>query len=309
MNFLIYAHKKDTKMTSEINPKITAFLNDLWITDGLAENSLAAYRRDLENAEKILQKPIETADKKDIEEVFAQLSDAGKSTASRARARAALNRFFRFLNKQKIRQDNPVEHIARAKIRRKLPTLMTESEVLTLLNAPDLSEPLGFRDRTVLEILYSSGLRISEACNLTVAQVRKSEDCLHILGKGGKERIVPMNEFASNFLYAYLEKSRPALLGKKKSDFVFINRRGGQMSRQEFFERIKKYALHAGLNPEKISPHTLRHAFASHLLAGGADLRSVQMLLGHADIATTQIYTHIADARLKDFFQKNHPRA
>lgn len=288
---------------------IAALLDYLWLQEGLADSSLHSYRSDLQLAQAYLSVPLREASREELAQWLAVMQESGKSAATRARMRAALMRFYRFALAQNWREDNPVTELGRAKIRRQLPPLLTEAHVEALLAAPDANEALGLRDRAMLEILYACGLRVSELVGLQLRQVAMDAGYLHIIGKGSKERLVPMGEMALAALQEYLRRARPSLLNGRKSEAVFVTARGTALTRHAFWHRIKLHAANAGLDAENLSPHTLRHAFASHLLAHGADLRSIQLLLGHSSLSTTQIYTHIADARLKQIFQQHHPRA
>lgn len=288
---------------------IAALLDYLWLQEGLADSSLHSYRSDLQLAQAYLSVPLREASRDELAQWLAAMQESGKSAATRARMRAALMRFYRFALAQNWREDNPVTELGRAKIRRQLPPLLTEAHVEALLAAPDANEALGLRDRAMLEILYACGLRVSELVGLQLRQVAMDAGYLHIIGKGSKERLVPMGEMALAALQEYLRRARPSLLNGRKSEAVFVTARGTALTRHAFWHRIKLHAANAGLDAENLSPHTLRHAFASHLLAHGADLRSIQLLLGHSSLSTTQIYTHIADARLKQIFQQHHPRA
>lgn len=288
---------------------IAALLDFLWTEEGLADASLHSYRSDLQLAQAHLPIPLRDATHEDLSAWLATMQNSGKSAATRARMRAALMRFYRFAISRGWREDNPVSALGQAKIRRQLPTLLTEAHVEALLAAPDIHEALGLRDRAMLELLYACGLRVSELVGLKLNQVSFDAGYVQIIGKGSKERLVPTGEIALSWLQDYLRSARPQLLNGRKSDFVFITARASALTRHAFWHRIKLHAQNAGLATENLSPHTLRHAFASHLLAHGADLRSVQLLLGHSNLSTTQIYTHIADARLKQIFQHHHPRA
>lgn len=288
---------------------IAALLDYLWLQEGLADSSLHSYRSDLQLAQAYLSVSLREASREELAQWLAAMQESGKSAATRARMRAALMRFYRFALAQNWREDNPVTELGRAKIRRQLPPLLTEAHVEALLAAPDANEVLGLRDRAMLEILYACGLRVSELVGLQLRQVAMDAGYLHIIGKGSKERLVPMGEMALAALQEYLRRARPSLLNGRKSEAVFVTARGTALTRHAFWHRIKLHAANAGLDAENLSPHTLRHAFASHLLAHGADLRSIQLLLGHSSLSTTQIYTHIADARLKQIFQQHHPRA
>lgn len=288
---------------------IDAFIARLWLEDGVSEATRSAYATDLAVAEKILDgKPLHTVDTQDLQQLFAHMLEAGKKPATLARMRTTLKRYFQFLQARGVCEDNPVRHLEPARRRHKtLPRSLSEADVEALLAAPDEADPIGIRDRAMLEVLYASGLRVSELVGLPMDAVLLREGVLRIWGKGSKERMVPMGEEAQWALERYLRDVRPALLHGRRSDAVFVTTRGDGLTRQAFWYRIKHYARLAGIQSD-ISPHTLRHAFATHLLNHGADLRTVQMLLGHADLSTTQIYTHVAQARLAALHAAHHPR-
>lgn len=288
---------------------IAFFMDHLWVQGGLAEATLAAYRSDLEGAQKYCSVSLREASTGELAEMLSARQQAGCSRTTLLRQRSSLKRFYRFARGCGWRKDDPMETIGQAKMVRKLPFSISEKEVDALLDEPKVEEPLGCRDRAMLELLYASGLRVSELVGLPISGLSLESGVLQILGKGGKERLIPIGEEAINWLERYFRESRPKLLDGKVSESVFVSKRAQAMTRQTFWHRIKQYARQAGLSAQAISPHTLRHAFASHLLAHGADLRSVQLLLGHSDLSTTQIYTHIADYRLKQLFATHHPRA
>ncbi|WP_180173763.1 site-specific tyrosine recombinase XerD [Acinetobacter sp. YH01024] len=243
----------------------------------------------------------------DISDVLLSLTKQGKSPRSIARSLSALRSFFKFLREQKIRSDNPVAIHKTPKLGRALPKDLSEADVEALINAPDLSTALGLRDRAMLEVLYACGLRVSELLNLRLELINLKQGYLRITGKGNKERLVPLGQMAVEWIEKYLAEARPVLY-KSATDALFLTQLGGMMSRQNFWYAIKRYALIAGIQAE-LSPHTLRHAFATHLLNHGADLRVVQMLLGHSDLSTTQIYTHVAQIRMQKLHADYHPRA
>lgn len=288
---------------------IDAFIARLWLEDGVSEATRSAYATDLAVAAKLLAgKNLHEASPEDLQQIFAQMLETGKKPATLARMRTTLKRYFRFLQARGVCEDNPVLHLDKARHQRKpLPRSLSEADVEALLAAPDISDPLGVRDRAMLEVLYASGLRVSELVGLPMDGVLLREGVLRIWGKGSKERLVPMGEEAQAALEAYLRDVRAGLLHGRRCDAVFVTTRGEGLTRQAFWYRIKHYALLAGISTD-ISPHTLRHAFATHLLNHGADLRAVQMLLGHADLSTTQIYTHVAQARLAALHAAHHPR-
>jgi integrase/recombinase XerD len=288
---------------------IEQFTDSLLIEDGLAKNSLLAYRRDLVALEAwlaVFQTPIDHASATQIQDYVAARHLDSKATSSNRRL-TVLRRFYRYLIRERLREDDPTLSVRAAKQAMRFPKSLSESQVEALINAPDTSTALGLRDRAMLELLYASGLRVSELVSLKIIEVSLSEGVLRVFGKGSKERLVPMGEQAVDWINGYLNASRPALLRAQLSDALFVTQRGGPMTRQMFWVLIKKHALQANIQTP-LSPHTLRHAFATHLLNHGADLRVVQMLLGHADISTTQIYTHIARERLRSLQQAHHPR-
>jgi len=288
------------------------FCDALWLEDGLSRNTLDSYRRDLNKFADWLQEQrgitlLETSHA-DIQGFLAHLFTQQKAKAtSTSRAISSLKRLFRYLLRQDKINTDPTLQIATPKLPRSLPKSLTEEDVELLLEAPDVQTPLGMRDRTMLEVLYASGLRVSELVNLTLAQVSLDMGVARVMGKGSKERLVPLGEEALDWIKRYLAEARPELLLGKVSAALFVTQRGSAMTRQMFWFLIKKHALHGGIH-KPLSPHTLRHAFATHLLNHGADLRVVQMLLGHSDISTTQIYTHVARERLKALHAKHHPR-
>lgn len=289
---------------------IDAFINALWLEEGLSPPTQSAYRSDLKQVARgikhqgVMLCALEPAH---ITEFFAERLAAGQSARTIARQRTALKRFFSWLQQHNVRSDNPTSRISAPRLPRHLPHTLSENEVINLLAAPNLSEPLGLRDRAMLELLYASGLRVSELIGLPLGQINLVHGVVRVAGKGNKDRLVPVGDEALDWLTRYLNTARPALLAGRTSNTLFITERGEGMTRQAFWYRIKQHALHAGLS-HLPSPHTLRHAFATHLLNHGADLRVLQMLLGHADLSTTQIYTHVATARLKALHTEHHPR-
>ena len=288
------------------------FCDHLWLEDGLSRNTLESYRRDLSKFAAWLEKARDAAilqtTHADIQGFLAHLVSTNKAKAtSTSRAISSLKRLFRYLLRQNKISTDPTLQIATPKLPRSLPKSLTEQDVELLLNAPDVTTSLGMRDRTMFEVLYATGLRVSELVTLTVAQASLDMGVVRVMGKGSKERLVPLGEEALDWLRRYLPEARVELLAAKLSDALFVTARGAGMTRQMFWYLIKKHAKHGGLN-KPMSPHTLRHAFATHLLNHGADLRVVQLLLGHADISTTQIYTHVARERLKQLHAMHHPR-
>ena len=288
------------------------FSDGLWLNDGLARNTLDAYRRDLAQFVAWLRESqgkalLETAPA-DLQRHLAwQVETRHAKPRTTGRLVSSLRRFFQFALREGLRTDDPAADLDSPKLPRSLPKVLSESEVEGLLAAPDPATPQGLRDRAMLETLYASGLRVSELVGLKVVQVSLDMGVVRILGKGAKERLAPLGEEAVSWIERYRREARPALLGPRKSDALFVTARGGPMTRQAFWGLVKRHARAAGI-PREISPHTLRHAFATHLINHGADLRVVQLLLGHADISTTQIYTHVARERLKAIHRKHHPR-
>lgn len=296
---------------NELNdlPKIEEFLNHTWMQDGLSDATLTAYRSDLlQAAKEINPQPLSSATVGDLQYLFASLLDAGRAPSTLARLRTSLKRFYQFVQSSGEREDNPVLQLGKARARRYSPETLDEDQVEALLAAPDLADDIGVRDYAMIELLYACGLRVSELINLPVSAVSVSEGFVRVWGKGSKERIVPMGDVAAGAVSNYCRQTRLKLLDGKTSAALFVTARGRAMTRQAFWYRIKYYAKLAGIE-QSISPHTLRHAFATHLLNHGADLRIVQMLLGHVDLSTTQIYTHVAEARLAAMHAAHHPRA
>jgi len=295
----------DTKILDE-------FLDSVWLQDGLSRNTLQSYRSDLEKFSRWLTAHYSDAlldvTQEHIQAFLAYLVNKKKAKASTtSRAVSSLKRFYRHQLRQNKVSVDPTFKIASTKLPRTLPHTLTEQDVEFLLHAPNTELPLGMRDRAMLEVLYATGLRVSELVGLTVAQVSLNMGLVRIMGKGNKERLVPLGEDALDWVEQYLATARPMLLQKKMSDDMFVTQRGSGMTRQMFWYIIQRYAALGGLT-KHLSPHGLRHAFATHLLNHGADLRVVQLLLGHADISTTQIYTHVACERLKILHQEHHPR-
>lgn len=290
------------------------FIDHLWMEHGLTDNTLAAYRNDLAGFSCWLvskHNKLVTVSTSDIQRYLAGKFEQGYKSRSSARLLSTLRRFYAWLLRDRRISEDPTRLLESPKAERPLPVSLNEEQVVSLLNAPDSGDDIGYRDRAMLELLYATGLRVSELVNLQLSQVSIEPGVLRIMGKGNKERLVPVGEVALDWLSAYMRHVRPSLLQNKSSatNAVFVTQRGSAMTRQAFWYMIKRHAVHAGIAPEKLSPHTLRHAFATHLLNHGADLRVVQMLLGHSDISTTQIYTHVADQRLRDLYKQHHPRA
>ena len=291
---------------------IDAFCDQLWLQDGLAATSLASYRRDLTAWASWLEahskKPLLAAERTDVESFLAaQFRDNARAT-SISRRLSSLRRFYRLQTMLGVLASDPTLRIKSPKLPRRLPKHLSEAQVEALLAAPDVETTLGLRDRAMLETLYATGLRVSELVGLKRAQIGFDTGAVRVVGKGGKERLVPLGEEAIAWLKRYLSSARPQLAKNAKTDAVFVSARRAPLTRQAFWQSIKRYATKANIPSEKLSPHTLRHAFATHLLNHGADLRVVQLLLGHADITTTTIYTHVARERLKQLHARHHPR-
>jgi integrase/recombinase XerD len=290
---------------------IDAFCDQLWLQDGLAQASLAAYRRDLRAWSDWLARrrtTLHAAGRADIESWLAEQFAAKAKATSIGRRLSALRRFYRLAHERGQVRDDPTLRVKAPKLPRRLPKNLSEKQVEALLAAPNVEQALGLRDRAMLETLYASGLRVSELVGLKRSQVALDAGVLRVLGKGSKERMVPLGEEAIDWIGRYLRDARASLAGESRSDHLFVTARGSAMTRQAFWALIKRYAKIAGLPSASLSPHVLRHAFATHLLNHGADLRVVQLLLGHADITTTTIYTHVARERLKRLHAQHHPR-
>jgi integrase/recombinase XerD len=300
--------KKPVAATPNI-PEIDTFIDQLWLEDGLSANTLSSYRNDLKGFAEWCGKQalgLWEVQSYHLQEYLAHRFPLVK-VRSINRLIATLRRFYRYaLAANLIRQD-PTLHIEAPKMPKQLPKTLSESQVEDLLHAPDVNTPLGMRDRAMLELLYASGLRVSELVNVTIAEVSTQDGVVRVTGKGSKTRLVPMGQEAAEWIDRYLTMARPEILKGSLSDAVFVTTRGDAMTRHAFWHIIQRYALQAGIS-QHISPHVLRHAFATHLLNHGADLRVVQMLLGHADISTTQIYTHVARERLQQLHKVHHPR-
>ena len=291
---------------------ISGYLDTLWLERGLSENTLMAYRRDLQMTAQWLEKRSQgqmvvfQADNDALIEFMVQRKSAGVSDKSSARWLSTLRGFYRHMIFNQRLVDDPTQKLEHPKLGRSLPSSLSPAQVEALLAAPDVTNAVGLRDRTMLEVLYASGLRITELVTLELANVNQRQGVVRVIGKGNKERLVPTGENALDWLRRYLRDARLSLLPAGGS-VLFPSRLGRVMTRQTFWHAIKKYALQAGIQ-KNISPHTLRHAFATHLVDNGADLRAVQMMLGHSDLSTTQIYTHVAQQRLKALVQEHHPR-
>ena len=299
------------KPDPQASAAIDAFCDQLWLRDGLARASLAAYRQDLVAWSAWLAgrgRALVAADRADVEAWLADQFRAKARATSIARRLSALRRFYRLeLERGAVRED-PTVRVRAPKKPRRLPKNLAERDVESLLDAPDVATPLGLRDRAMLETLYATGLRVSELCGLKLGAISLKDGVVRVLGKGSKERLVPLGEEAIGWIERYLADARPSLLAGAKVDHVFVTARRAPLTRQAFWHLVKRYGAIAGLAADALSPHVLRHAFATHLLNHGADLRVVQLLLGHADITTTTIYTHVARERLKRLHSQHHPR-
>lgn len=290
---------------------LDAFIDNIWIEKGLSQNTLDSYRSDLEQFSSWLEKNnlsyIKTS-KKEILSYLSFLFQKGLGSKTVARKLSSLKSFFRYLVFKSIIPNDPSSEVETPKLLKSIPKSISEKEVEALLAAPDEKTDIGLRDKTMIETLYSCGLRISELTNLELLNLNLRQGVIRVIGKGQKERLVPMGDQLIGLLDLYISSSRKNLLNKRHSDFLFLSTRGQRMTRQSFWHRIKHYCLASGFEPDKISPHVLRHAFATHLLNNGADLRVVQLLLGHSDLNTTQIYTEVARQRLKRLHTEHHPR-
>ena len=287
---------------------VGAFVDAAWLEKGLATNTLDAYRTDMRRFSRWLggdDTALLSARREDVLAYLADQSDAPERTV--ARRLSTLRRFYAYLMREGRIEYDPCVRVDGPRIGRHLPVTLSERDVEALLAAPDLSTAAGVRDRTMLEVLYACGLRVSELVGLRPGAVNLQQGVLRVIGKGSKERLVPFGEEAANWLERYISQARPELIGALRSDALFPGRKGGPLTRQAFWLAIKRYAVTAGI-VRSISPHTLRHAFATHLVNHGADLRVVQMLLGHSDISTTQIYTHVARERMQQLHARHHPR-
>ncbi len=289
---------------------VDKFLDAIWMERGLSKNTLGAYRADLMTLARSLAqdgKTIDNAEKSDLLNFIASRVEGGAKPRSTARQLSSFRRFFRYILREGNRSTDPTADIEMPRIGRSLPKSLSEDEVDALLNAPNTDEPLGYRDRAMLELLYATGLRVSELINLKQSQINFNQGVLRVIGKGDRERLIPLGEESQRWLKEFINGPRMEILLERQTDYLFPTRRGDRMTRQAFWHIIKRYAQKADVH-KKLSPHSLRHAFATHLLNRGADLRVVQLLLGHSDLSTTQIYTHVARERLKDLHATHHPR-
>lgn len=291
---------------------IRSFLSYLRVEKALSQNTIDAYRRDLVKfcefaTEKGLEKPVQVK-RGDVVDFLTTLYERKLDARSVARHLVSLRQFFRFLLSEDLISEDPVVTVESPKFRKSLPEFLSVEEVDRLLAQPDASSTLGLRDKAMIELLYSAGLRVSELCNLAVDDLHVDAGSLRCIGKGNKERLVPVGKRALAVLQLYIEKARPEILGDHTSKYLFIIRKGNKLDRISFWKNLALYGRKAGLR-KALTPHMLRHSFATHLLDRGADLRSVQMMLGHSDISTTQIYTHVVEERLKQVYKAHHPRA
>ncbi|MBU2840153.1 site-specific tyrosine recombinase XerD [Acidithiobacillus thiooxidans] len=296
---------------SEDRQRIDVFLDALWLEKNLGENTLAAYRQDLLQLCSALAEQdadLLSADAGMLARILGQKLQSGAAMRSVARMLSSIRRFYGYALRESWVTHNPSQNLQSPRLARYLPHVLSETQIEALLAAPDQTRPLGLRDAAMLELMYACGLRVSELVNLEMRQLDLSADLVMVFGKGRKERLVPMGEMAAERIAAYLQNARPRILGGRISAAVFVTARGAAMTRQRFWQNIEAYAKVAGIE-QSVSPHSLRHAFATHLLNHGADLRSVQLMLGHANLGTTEIYTHVAQARLKALHEKHHPRA
>jgi len=294
------------------NEIIDGFCDAIWLEDGLAKNTLVSYRADLIIFQRWLkansrEKSLLEVTRQDILAYLADAFSQSKKPRTSARLLSTLKRLYQFLLREGSVKEDPTLKIRSPKIPKNIPQSLIEIDVDKILEAPNTDNPMGIRDRAMLEVLYGSGLRVSELVSIRMNQINLSEGVIRVVGKGSKERVIPIGEPARDWVGKYLEISRPVILGRGISDTLFVTNRHRGMSRQAFWNLIRKYVFVAGVK-KKVSPHTLRHAFATHLLNHGADLRVVQLLLGHANVSTTQIYTHVAKERLKSLHEKHHPR-
>ena len=292
------------------DPLVDAFLDALWAERGLSANTLDGYRRDLIKLRGALAAAgveLEHARREELLEFLAREMRAGRSPRSISRYVSCFRQYYRWMVREGRLSEDPTALIETPKIGRSLPKALSERQVETLLAAPDTRSPLGLRDRAMLELMYATGLRVSELTGLQMTQLHLNQGTIRVLGKGGKERLVPIGEQAQDWLRRYFEEARPTLMKGAQSEYVFVTSRRTGMTRQAFWHTVSRHARAAGIN-KKISPHDLRHSFATHLLNHGADLRVVQLLLGHSDLSTTQIYTHVAREGLKRLHEKHRPR-
>ena len=290
---------------------IAQFTQGIWAENGLAKATLDSYRRDLEGLSRWRNDSsgtLQRADRAVLFDYFAARTHEGYSPKSNARLLTTLRTFYGWLIRQNIRTDDPTALLQPPKQPRSLPKALSETQITALLTAPDTTTPQGLRDRAMLELMYASGLRVSELVNLPSTAVNLRQGVIRVMGKGSKERLVPLGDEAQHWLQSYLDTARPIFSGKRAVMGLFLTDKGELLTRQQYWNLVKKYATHATIDPDKVSPHGLRHSFATHLLNHGADLRALQMLLGHSSLSTTQIYTLVAREKLKQLHAKHHPR-
>lgn len=300
-------------MAEERNEQLVAlFSESLWLESGLSDRSRLSYESDLRQFGRWLsghypETDLSGVDRTCLMDYLSSVLAAGARSSTAARRLSCLRRFYRYLLREELIDEDPTLRLDNPKLARRLPDTLSEADVEGLLDAPVVDEPIELRDRAMMELLYACGLRVSELVALRLSQVNQRQGVVRLVGKGNKERLVPMGEEALAWLARYLNEARPALAGAGGTDALFPGGRGGHLTRQAFWYRIRRYAVRAGIR-KPLSPHTLRHAFATHLINHGADLRVVQMLLGHSDLSTTQIYTHVAQERLQQLHETHHPR-
>ena len=302
--------KKMSKEDFQSKNTIDNFIDSIWLEQGLSKATLDAYRSDLNGLENWTIKKgftLINISRADLLDYISDRAKNGSSSRSSARMLSSFRRFYGYLFHQELIDSNPTEKVSMPKIGRSLPQIISEEQVLRLIKAPIAKKSLGCRDRTMLELLYATGLRVSELVKLKKNQLNLNQGFIRVIGKGDKERLVPIGTISQRWLKKYLDTAFNEIIGDRQTDYLFPTKTSEAMSRQGFWQMIKKYSKKADIKVH-LSPHTLRHAFATHLINHGADLRVVQMLLGHSDLSTTQIYTHIAQARLKDLHEKHHPR-
>lgn len=290
--------------------QIERFIDALWLERGLSENTLSAYRSDLAGLAAWLQQQetgLTEASEAQLRAYREHRVEQGAKPRTSARILSSMRRFYRYLIREAVIANDPTAALDSPRQGRSLPKTLSEDDVEGLLDAPDLSTPMGLRDRAMLELLYASGLRVTELVTLQLGQVNFQQGLVKVMGKGSKERLIPLGDEALHWLERFMRGGRALILGEGRSEALFPSKRGAAMSRQAFWQLIKRYALQAGIS-KPLSPHTLRHAFATHLINHGADLRVVQLLLGHSSLSTTQIYTYVAEERLKSLHQMHHPR-
>jgi integrase/recombinase XerD len=310
------AAKSPTRVSDELAPEerrqIEEFLERVWSESGLAQNSIESYRRDLEGLARWSARrgtPLARCTRADLHDYLAERLEGGYSGRSNARLLSTLRHFYRMRQRLGAIEADPTLLLDTPKLPRPLPKALSEAQVEALIRAPDVDTPLGLRDRAMFELIYATGLRVSELVGLRADQINLRQGVLRVIGKGGKERLVPLGEEAQDWLERYYREARPGLLDGKIVEAVFVTKRKAAMTRQMFWTTVKQHAARAGIDAKRISPHVLRHCFATHLLNHGADLRALQMLLGHSSLSTTQIYTLVAREALKRLHQRHHPRA